>query len=162
MGHGMRERPRQRRSDIEPLRAILHRAMVRYLSASPRGFLLERRAAPRPALDARILSFGGARTLYRDRRPDCRSLDGVHSASHTGRRCGPCDKRNACTPQVRLDLLVDAQAFRLLLAHTSARNFLAYEADLRVKKIPLDEPLHRLEVVNRGSWGEVRFSCEER
>jgi hypothetical protein len=158
MGHAVNER----RSDIEPLRAILHRAMVRYLSVGPRGFLLKQHGTPRPTLDARILSFGGARTLYKDRRPECRSLDGIHSASHTGRRCAPCEKKNECTPQVRIDLLVDARAFRLLLAHTSARNFLAYEGDLRVQRIPLDQPLHRLEVVNRGSWGEVRFSHEAR
>jgi len=158
MGHAMNER----RKDIEPLRAILHRQMVRYLSVGPRGFLLKRRDTPHTTLDVRILSFGGARTLYKDRKPECRSLDGVHCASHIGRRCAPCDKRNDCTPQVRIDLLVDAQAFRLLLAHTSARNFLAYEGDLRVKKIPIDQPLHRLDVVNRGSWGEVRFSHEKR
>jgi len=151
----------KRRDDLEPLRAILHRAMVRYLSVGPRGFLLKQRGVPRPTIDVRILSFGGARTLYKDRRPECRSLDGVHSASETGRRCAPCKKRNDCTPQVRLDLLVDAQAFRLLLAHTSARNFLAYEGDLRVKEISLDQLLHRMEVVNRGSWGEIRFSCKD-
>lgn len=158
MGHVMSKR----RDDLEPLRAILHRQMVRYLSVGPRGFLLERRGAPRPILEVRILSFGGARTLYKMRRPDCRSLDGVHSASHTGRRCASCEKKNDCTPQVRIDLLVDARAFRLLLAHTSARNFLAYEGDLRVKGIPLDQPLHRLEVVKRGTWGEIRFSHKER
>ena len=157
MGHAMI----QRRSDIEPLRAILHRAMVRYLSVKPRGFLLTTRGDPLPVIEARILSFGGARTLYKDRRPDCRSLDGVHSASHLGRRCAGCDDKNNCTSQVRVDIIVDARAFRLLLAHTSARNFLAYEADLRVKRISLDQPLHRLEVVNRGTWGETRFSCEE-
>ena len=151
----------KRRNDLEPLRAILHRATVRYLSVGPRGFLLQRRGAPQPVLEVRILSFGGAQTLYKDRRPECRSLDGVHSASHTGRRCAPCEKKNDCTPQVRLDLFVDAGAFRLLLAHTSARNFLAYEGDLRVKNVPLDQPLHRLEVVNRGSWGEIRFSCKD-
>ena len=158
MGHAMSKK----RSDIEPLRAILHRAMVRYLSVGPRGFLLERHGAPQPTLDVRILSFGGARTLYKQRRPECRSLDGVHSVSDTGSRCATCKERNDCTPQVRLDLLADARAFRLLLAHTSARNFLAYEGDLRVKGVPLDQPLHRLEVVNRGTWGEIRFSCEER
>ena len=151
----------KRRSDIEPLRAILHRAFARYLSVKPRGFLLTTAGDPTPVIEARILSFGGAQTLYKNRRPDCRSLDGVHSASHTGRRCATCEQKNDCTPQVRIDLLVDARAFRLLLAHTSARNFLAYEGDLRVKRIPLDSPLHRLEVVNRGSWGEVRFSCED-
>jgi hypothetical protein len=51
--------------------------------------------------------------------------------------------------------------YRLLLAHTSARNFLAHDGNLTAKQIPLDSPLHRLEVVNRGSWGEVRFSCED-
>lgn len=157
MGHAMI----RKRSDIEPLRAILHRAFVCYLSVKPRGFLLTTSGDPLPVIEARILSFGGARTLYKDRRPDCRSLDGVHSASHTGRRCTGCDDKNSCTSQVRVDLIVDARAYRLLLAHTSARNFLAYDGNLTAKQIPLDVPLHRLEVVNRGSWGEVRFSCKD-
>jgi len=151
----------QRRSDIEPLRAILHRALVRYLSVKPEGFLLTTKGDPLPVIEARILSFGGARTLYKDRRPDCRSLDGVHSASHTGRRCTGCGDKNNCTSQVRVDIIADARAYRLLLAHTSARNFLAHEGNLTAKQIPLDVPLHRLEVVNRGSWGEVRFSCKD-
>ena len=151
----------KRYDDVEPLRLILHRALVRYLTLRPAGFLLEADGRPTASLEARILAFGGARTLYEQRRPACRSLDGVHSVTHQGRRCGACEQKPACTPQVRLDLVVEGQALRLLLAHTSARNFLAYEARLRARKIPLERSLHRLEVINRGSWGEVRFARVE-
>lgn len=146
-----------RQHDLEPLRLLLHRALVRYLSVRPEGFLLRKGQAPTPRIEARILSFGAARTLYRDRRPACRSLDGVASVSQKGRQCGPCEHRPQCTPQVRLDLIVEGQAFRLLLAHTSARQFLAYESTLRARNLILDQTLHRLEVTHRGSWGEVRF-----
>jgi len=73
------------------------------------------------------------------------------------RTCAQCRVRGQCTPQVRLDLFVDAQPFRLLLAHTSAKNFLAYEARLRQQGHPLADHLHRITVINRGSWGELRF-----
>lgn len=148
----------KRPDDLEPLRLILHRALVRYLTLRPKGFLLEEGKPPVPTIQARLLAYGGARTLYRDRRPTCRSLDGVHSVTHQGRGCAPCEMRHACTPQVRLDLVVEGMAYRLLLAHTSARQFLAYDAELRDRKIQFDKTLHRLEVVDRGSWGEVRFS----
>ncbi len=63
--------------DVEPLREILHRALVRYLTVTPAGFVLSKGELPRPQVDARILGFGGARTFYRKRKPVCRSLDGV-------------------------------------------------------------------------------------
>ena len=59
---------------------------------------------------------------------------------------------------MRLDLLVDIQPFRLLLAHTSAKNFLLYETQLRERGGALYEGLHRMTVINRGSWGELRFN----
>ncbi len=76
----------------------------------------------------------------------------------SSRTCAQCRLRAQCTPQVRLDLFVDAEPFRLLLAHTSARNFLVYEATLRQKYLAMEQCLHRITVTNRGSWGELRFS----
>jgi hypothetical protein len=142
--------------DVEPLREILQRALTRYLTVTPGGFKLIGRAKPEPEVEARIVSFGGARTLYKNRRPDCRSLDGVQSITHP-RRCGECELRSQCTAQVRLDVLVDGRPYRLLLAHTSARNFLAHEMRLRQKDRDYAQVLHRVMVVNRGSWGELRF-----
>ena len=146
------------REDIQPLREILHRMLVRYLTVRPRGFELEPGDSPRPLVEARILGYGSARTLYQDRKPHCRSLDGLRSITDQKRTCADCKLRSQCTPQVRLDLIVDGHAFRLLLAYTSAKNFFVYEARLRERGLALEHLLHRIHVVNRGSWGELRFS----
>jgi len=143
----------------DPFREILHQILAHYLSVEPRGFVLERGEKPRPLVLARILGSGGARTLYRDRRPLCRSLDAVQSITHRGRRCENCAFKPQCTPQIRLDLSVESRPYRLLLAHTSASNFLAYDAELRRQRIVPEKALHRIEVVDRGSWGELRFRC---
>ena len=144
--------------DLEPLRAILHRALTRYLTVSPRGLVLVGEPRPVPVTEARILEFGGARTLYRDKKPTCRSLDAVTSVTQPERRCAGCADFAACTPQVRLDLIIDRHAYRLLLAFTSARNFLEYAAVLQHQGVALSQIDHQLRVIPRGSWGEVRFS----
>ena len=146
------------RSDLQPLRAFLQQARRRYLTVRPHGFALHPGERLRAVLEVRILSFGNARTLYQERKPLCRSLDAIRPLSAGQRTCATCTLRTRCTTQVRLDLLVDTQPFRLLLAHTSAKNFLLYEAQLRQRDLPLYELLHRLTVVNRGSWGELRFA----
>ncbi len=146
------------RSDVQPLREILHAAFKRYLSVRPRGFELEPGAPLRPTLQGRIVSTGAARTLYQARRPRCRSLDGLAPLDDPHRTCAACRLRTQCTAQLRLDLFVDAQPFRLLLAYTSAKNYLLYEAQLRQGDVCIEDHLHRLTVIHRGSWGEVRFS----
>ena len=147
------------RSDLQPLRAFLQQARRRYLTVRPHGFALHPDAPLRPTLAVRILSFGAARTLYQHRKPLCRSLNGIEPTAPRGRRrCADCALRPRCTAQVRLDLLVDTQPYRLLLAHTSAKNFLLYETQLRERAIELYEGLHRMTVINRGSWGELRFT----
>ena len=143
--------------DLEPLRAILHRALTRYLTVTPRGLMLAGESRPVPVAEARVLGYGGARTLYRDRRPACRSLDAIASIDHKSRRCAGCSDFGACTPQIRVDLVVDKHAYRLLLAFTSARNFLEHITVLQHRGI---DPLavdHEIRVVPRGSWGELRF-----
>lgn len=144
--------------DAQPLREILHRMLVRYVTVRPHGLILQDGAKSRVSVEARIVSFGSARTLYKERRPKCRSLDGVRSVTDTDRTCADCDRRYQCTPQVRLDLVIDVRPYRLLLAHTSARNFLTYDAQLKGRKVVLEDVAHRIEVVDRGTWGELRFS----
>jgi hypothetical protein len=77
------------------------------------------------------------------------------------RRCAECALPPRCTSQVRLDLLVDTQPWRLLLAHTSAKNFLLYETQVRERGGALYDGLHRMRVINRGSWGELRSSRQD-
>jgi len=147
------------RSDLQPLRAMLQQAQPRYLTVRPHGFELNPGQPLRPALEVRILAFGSARTLYQDRKPLCRSLDAIAPTKPKAqRRCADCALRPRCTAQVRLDLLADTQPWRLLLAHTSARNFLLYETQLRERALALYDGLHRISVINRGSWGELRFT----
>ena len=155
--------PDMYRRDVQPLREILHQALVRYLTVRPNGFELEPGQPLRKAIEARILGHGGARTLYKDRKPDCRSLDGVRPVTgDTDRHCADCDLRSRCTPQVRLDLIVaGSRPFRLLLAYSSARAFLVYEAQLRQRRILVENVVAKLSVVNRGSWGELRFSTRD-
>lgn len=150
------------RSDVEPLREILHRMLVRYLTVRPRGFELEHLGRLRPVVEARILGHGGARTFYQDRKPKCRSLDGVRPLTgDTNRSCVECDARARCTPQVRIDLIVERLPFRLLLAYSSARAFLVYDAELRQRRVAIEDIVTKITVVNRGSWGELRFSARD-
>jgi len=145
------------RSDVQPLREILHAAFKRYLTVRPHGFELHPGETLRPTLQGRIVSTGGARTLYQERQPRCRSLDGIAPLDDPHRTCARCRLRAQCTAQLRLDLFVDAQPWRLLLAYTSAKNYLLYEAHLRQGGLSIEDRLHRLTVIHRGSWGEVRF-----
>jgi hypothetical protein len=150
------------RTDLQPLRALLQQARRRCLTVRPRGFELHPGERLRPVLEARILGFGSARTLYQDRKPLCRSLDAIEpTAPKARRRCAECALPPRCTSQVRLDLLVDTQPWRLLLAHTSAKNFLLYETQVRERGGALYDGLHRMRVINRGSWGELRSSRQD-
>lgn len=145
--------------DLEPLRAILHRSLTKYLTVTPRGLALAGELQPAPVVEARILGFGGARTLYREHKPACRSLDAVASVNRDGRTCAACEDRPACTPQVRVDLVIRRHAYRLMLAFTSARGFLEYTARLRHEGIDILAVDHDIRVLSRGSWGELRFRC---
>lgn len=151
----------QRRSgDVEILREILHRALVRYLTVRPGGFELQPGERLRRVVQARILGYGGARTFYQDRNPVCRSLDGIRPVTgDTERTCRECEARARCTSQVRVDLLVDAQPFRLLLAYSSARAFLAYDAELLQRRVAIEHVLTKITVIDRRTWGELRFSA---
>ena len=150
------------RRDVEPLREILHRALVRYLTVRPGGFELQPGERLRPVVEARILGYGGARTFYQDRQPVCRSLDGLRPITgDTNRLCIECEARARCTSQVRIDLIVERRAFRLLLAYSSARAFFTYEAELRLRCVAIEDVLTKIAVANRGSWGELRFSSRD-
>ncbi len=137
------------------IREILHKVGFRYLSVRPHGFEADGRVLLE--LRARVLHHGPARTLYSRRRPACRSLDGVAALSSTDKTCADCADRQRCTPQVRLDFLHGSEPYRVLLAFTSAKNFLLYETELRKSKTLLHEVVTCMRVVHRGTWGEVRF-----
>jgi len=134
------------------LRDILLRTTARYLTVKPHGLVFPE-GDSKKAIRCRILAYGGARTLYRGRKPHCRSLDG--SKSLKGKRCSNCLDRKHCTPQVRLDILCSKAPYRLLLAYTSAKNFLLYARGRASADLEKQET--RISVVDRGTWGELRF-----
>ena len=141
----------------EILRDIVQRMMARYITVRPLGIHLGNNRKLIPALNCRILDYGAARTLYRNRRPVCRSLDAVKAIKDANKLCQQCIDRDNCTAQVRLDLLFENCPYRLLLAYTSAKNFLLYTGKLAEKKIEIQTTDTKIVVVNRGSWGELRF-----
>ena len=142
---------------VEILRDIVQRMMARYITVTPMGIDLGNNRKLIPALNCRILDYGAARTLYRNRRPVCRSLDAVKAIKDANKLCQQCVDRDNCTGQVRLDLLFENCPYRLLLAYTSAKNFLLYTGKLAEKKIEIQTTDTKIVVVNRGSWGELRF-----
>lgn len=145
------------RPDVELLRQCWRRAPVRELLVRARGFELEAHHRLQPLIEARIVSYGAARTRYQHRELRCRSLDGLRSVGTPERCCAECQLRPRCTAQLRLDLIVERQAWRLLLERTSARRFLDYQARLHRRAIALEDLVHRIAVIDRGSWGELHF-----
>ncbi len=142
---------------LSSLQEILFQTTVRYLTVKSQGIEVSDGQPPLPAIEVRILGHGGARTLYRGRRPLCRSLDGMTALRDPEKLCTACEDRSNCTPQVRVDLLFDVRPFRLLLSFTSARNFLEYMAAAKVRGRDLTALRTRISVTPRGSWGELRF-----
>lgn len=142
----------------EIYRLILARTAARYLTVRPHGLQIAPGHLPLPRLQVQILDHGAARTLYRERKPICRSLDAIVAVRDPERRCSTCADRDQCTPQVRIDLVFDCAPYRLLLAHTSAKNFLLYHTELVKRGRRLPDLITELRVLNRGTWGELRFS----
>jgi len=149
--------------EFSTMRELAARAFARYLPVLPSGFRLSEDNIV-PSLQASVIQYRPARTLYKNRAPVCRSLDGVRALSKE-QECASCFFRKVCTPQICLEILHQGVPWRLILAYTSARNFLLFKSRLEKKKVPLENSTILLSVRDRGRWGEVYFSsvsAEER
>jgi hypothetical protein len=142
-------------------------AFARYLAVRPSGLQMPHGPIVQ-TLRARLLACRPARTLYENHQPRCRSLDGIQSitparnasrsdAGGEARTCAACLLRKTCTPQIYLQLLYDHVPYRLLLAYTSARNFMLFASRLRQQGQPVENTDILLSVRDRGRWGELRF-----
>lgn len=130
-------------------------AFARYLAVRPSGMQMPHGPIVQ-TLRARLLACRPARTLYENHQPRCRSLDGIQSITEA-RTCAACLLRKTCTPQIYLELLYDHVPYRLLLAYTSARNFMLFASRLRQQGHPVENADLILSVRDRGRWGELRF-----
>ena len=143
-------------NEIPTLRDILSRVMPSYIRVKPFGLEIKPGLVQK-RMEAKILSWGFARTLYKNRKPSCRSLDGIR-ALKKNRACAACEDKRTCTPQIRLDLIHPSGVFRLLLAYTSMRNFLLFMNELPRKDNGEGMPI-AIDVIDRGRWGELRFAA---
>ena len=130
-------------------------AFARYLAVRPSGLQMPHGPIV-SSLHVRLLLCRPARTLYENRHPTCRSLDAIQSLAES-RACASCLLRKTCTPQIYLELLADGVPYRLLLAYSSARNFMLFVSRLRQQGQPLENAEVILSVRDRGRWGELRF-----
>ena len=138
-----------------PLHDLFADAFARYLAVRPSGLQMPHGPIV-SSLRVRLLLCRPARTLYENRHPTCRTLDGIQSLTE-GRACAACLLRKACTPQIYLELLHDHVPYRLLLAYSSARNFMLFVSRLRQQGQPAENAEVILSVRDRGRWGELRF-----
>lgn len=143
-------------ADADPLGDLMCALLLRYADVTPQGLVLAKGEPPLREVKAVFLRTGPARTLYRDRRPACRSLDGLRGRD--GKVCASCADRAACVPQVLLDVEIDRRPYRLLLAYTSARNFLLFVDERARRGADLRATPLTLRVLDRGRWGELRFT----
>ena len=140
---------------FSPWRDLVYQSFSRYLKVTPDGLKLGLARTER-SVAATVLTWRPARTLYRNKKPVCRSLDGIQSMTE-GRSCASCLLRKTCTPQVYLELVYDEVPYRLILAYTSARNFLDFASESRDMEKPLEGAKILIAVRDRGRWGEVCF-----
>ena len=130
-------------------------AFARYLAVRPAGLQMPHGPLV-SSLRVRLLLCRPARTLYENHQPRCRSLDGIQSITE-GRACAACLLRKTCTPQIYIELLHERMPYRLLLAYTSARNFMLFASRLRQQGQLIENTEIILSVRDRGRWGELRF-----
>ncbi len=136
---------------------LVRSLLTTFADVTPQGLVLGKGAPPRREVSAVFVKTGPARTLYKDRRPVCRSIDGLHGFG--GKLCASCSDRDGCTGQVLLDVEVDRRVYRLLLAFTSARNFLLFADRFTRGGRSLERATLVIRVLDRGRWGELHFDA---
>ncbi len=129
--------------------------IARYVQIQPLGISLGNGSIC-PELEAEVLSFSPAKTLYEGHHPLCRSLNGIQTLDGD-HRCNGCRLRKDCTGQMRLDILHRSGLLRFLLSQSSLRNFMLFLSTLHDRKIRAKGARITVKVLNRGRWGELKF-----
>jgi hypothetical protein len=140
---------------IFTIRDIMIQNFAQYATVKPTGIILTNKNTVNP-IDVIAVKWHPARTLYASKKPKCRSLDGVKSISEK-KYCGDCDNKNKCTPQIAFEFLYKTVPFRLMLAYTSAKNFIKFISVMNKNKDDFEGKGISMEVKNRAKWGEVCF-----
>ena len=130
-------------------------SFARYLSVHPTGLRFPH-GRLRNSVEASVLLCSTARTLYKNKKPVCRSLNGISSIKEH-HDCASCLDRKGCTAQIYLELIIDHVPYKLLLAYTSARNFLQFVSRISKQGLKLENTTILISVRDRGRWGELCF-----
>jgi hypothetical protein len=144
----------------QPLREVIAQTRVQYATLTPQGIRLPGSADPNPTLRATIVMFKPARTRYVNRQPLCRSLNGISSVNRR-RRCLGCEDKRGCTSQIALDILYHLVPYKLLIAYTSANNFLDFARKFDSPRTYIEGAVADITVIDRGRWGEACFALAE-
>ena len=132
--------------------------IARYVQIRPDGINLGNGSIC-PEIEAEVLSFSPARTRYEKHQLVCRSLNGIQTI-HADCSCSSCPLRKNCTAQIRLDMIHCSGVIRFLLSQSSLRNFMLFLSTLQRRNIPLKGARVTIKVLNRGRWGELKFSLK--
>jgi hypothetical protein len=142
---------------LSALKAILEKSFSRYIRVLPEGFLLPRDNQIFSYLTVQLSSYYSSRTLYQNKKPVCRSLDGVSSVKGK-KNCSSCPTNPQCTPQICVEFVYQGIPLKLLLAYTSMRKFIEFVSRWKLSPNQEIKNLMTLTVLNRGKWGEVHFT----
>lgn len=145
--------------NFSTLKDLIAKSFSRYINVRPGGFEFGYNKTTVPNLSAIITSSHPARTLYQNKKPVCRSLDGMRSTQQD-RSCATCTDRRNCTPQIYIELVYNEIPLSLMLAYTSARNFLHFASVIKQRGDDIENIPVCMTVRDRGRWGEVCFSLK--
>lgn len=141
---------------VSALKEILEKSFSRYIRVLPNGFILPHENKIHPCLTVKLCCYYPARTWYQNKKPFCRTLDGISSVKNK-KTCNTCSSKNQCTPQICVEVLYQEIPLKLLLAYTSMRKFIEYVSKLKLAPQSPSAYLMTLSVLNRGKWGEINF-----
>lgn len=141
-------------SGLSPLKEILYNTTAKYATVKPDGIRLADNVIYE-SIQITIVDFKPARTRYLNKKPACRSFNGINSLKEK-KLCATCNYKTTCTPQILLDFLYAAFPFRLLLAYTSVKNFFQFIHKCEKKNLTIKGKMATLKIINRGRWGEVK------
>jgi hypothetical protein len=145
---------------LAPMREIISSVCSRYALLTPKGIVLPTSSNPYNPLPVTVVTYKPARTRYVNKKPVCRSLNAIYSLNDKA-ACISCDFRRTCTPQIALEFLYRAVPFRIMLAYTSAKNFLAFLRTLNPANSHIENASVEISVIDRGKWGEAKFTLAQ-
>jgi len=146
----------QNNTGLSTFKQILCNITAQYANVTPKGIKLTDDVTYE-SVKVTIVDFKPARSKYRNKKPVCRSFNGINSLKNNNKLCATCDDKNTCTPQILLEFMYIAFPFRIMMAYTSAKNFLKLVHKCQKENINIIGKVVTIRIIDRGRWGEIVF-----